>query len=78
MNAKIHTPYAKPLDQKWIDYLKEQPETGMGYQMVSVTMADGSNFGSTVLNAEHLLVDDGFPIDKIEKIDVLSKWAGEH
>lgn len=29
-----------PLEQKWIDYLVRQPETGMGYQRVDVRLAD--------------------------------------
>lgn len=31
----------KRLPRTWTDYLAKHPETGMGYQIVSVTLADG-------------------------------------
>jgi len=59
------------LNDKWIDYLKDQPETGMGYQMVRITMPDQKEIKATVLNCQHLLVGEGFPVDDIEKIEVV-------
>lgn len=42
-------------DQCWIDLLRTWPESGMGYQRVDVTMADGREIqDATVLNVERL------------------------
>jgi hypothetical protein len=41
-----------PLPIEWLDYLKRQPETGMGYQVVSLTLKDGRHF-------DHVLIADG-------------------
>ena len=32
------------LSKKWMDFLLTQPETGMGYQVVSVLLHDGRRF----------------------------------
>lgn len=37
-----------PIPSEWVDYLKQQGETGMGYQVVSVTLKDGRNFRQVV------------------------------
>jgi hypothetical protein len=41
------------LSDEWLDYLAKQPETGMGYQIVSVTLNDGSRY-------DQVVVDSGF------------------
>jgi len=42
-----------PLDEKWAAYLRAQPETGMGYQVVSITTTDGNVY-------PRVIVDGGF------------------
>lgn len=43
------------LDQQWIDYLIQMPETGMGYQKVNVTLLNGVVLvGAIVFNCEWL------------------------
>lgn len=49
------------LDKRWTDQLLKWPETGMGYQRVDVTMADGRQLkNAVVLNAELLEVPAEF------------------
>jgi len=61
------------LDKKWIEYLTNQPETGMGFQYVSITLNNGLKSQHTVLNCEHL-VDEDFPVDQIKDIEVEQEW----
>ena len=42
-----------PLSRKWASYLGALPETGMGYQVVSVTLNDERRF-------EQVVIDSGF------------------
>ena len=58
------------LGEKWKTYLGSQPETGMGFQKVKISMNDGKIFNSTVLNGEHLMVESPFPVDDIKEIEV--------
>jgi hypothetical protein len=37
------------LSQKWLADLVEKPETGMGYQIVSVVLMDGRRFDQVVV-----------------------------
>lgn len=37
------------LSQKWISELASQPETGMGYQVVSIILKDGARFDQAVV-----------------------------
>jgi hypothetical protein len=37
------------LSSKWCHYLLGQPETGMGYQVVTVTLKDGRRFEQAVV-----------------------------
>jgi len=49
------------LEKRWTDRLLTWPESGMGYQCVDVTMADGRKLnGAVVLNAELLEVPTDF------------------
>jgi hypothetical protein len=40
----------KPLPAKWATFLASQPETGMSYQIVTVTLADGRTVEDVVIN----------------------------
>jgi hypothetical protein len=49
------------LDRRWVERLLNMPESGMGYQLVDVEMADGRELkNAVVLNAELLELPDGF------------------
>jgi len=55
------------------DLLITMPETGMGYQIVDITMKDGSIYKSkTVLNCQFLEIDknDNIKIDLIDTIEI--------
>lgn len=39
-----------PLSSKWIKKLTSQPETGMGYHVVSIILNDGHRFDQVVVN----------------------------
>jgi hypothetical protein len=41
-----------PLPEKWSKFLGGQPETGMGFQDVEVTLTDGRKVDGIVLNGE--------------------------
>ena len=40
------------LPEKWSKFLGEQPETGMGFQDVEVTLADGRRVDGIVINGQ--------------------------
>ena len=52
------------LGTKWTDYLKNQPESGMGYQIVSIVLRNGIRY-------DQVVVDSGY-ITKIKGITVIS------
>lgn len=37
-----------PIPFEWVEYLRQQPETGMGYQVVAVFLGDGRTFNQVV------------------------------
>ncbi|HEY4474857.1 MAG TPA: hypothetical protein VJC06_02960 [Candidatus Paceibacterota bacterium] len=61
------------LSQKWIDKLKNLPESGMGYQNVMVKLKNGVVFNGTVINSDILQVNSHvvFKNDDIDDINVL-------
>ena len=67
------------LPEKWSKFLGDQPETGMGYQTVTIKMADGSSLrGVHVHNGEFIQALPGlskaeFHPDRIASIDVLKQ-----
>jgi len=52
------------LGTKWTDYLKNKPESGMGYQIVSIVLRNGIRY-------DQVVVDSGY-ITKIKGITVIS------
>jgi hypothetical protein len=58
------------LDQKWVDYLIRQPESGMGYQKVDVRFRDNRVLTSVlVFNAKDLELPEecvGVDIEEIQ------------
>jgi len=42
-----------PLSDKWVNFLVSEPETGMGYHVVSVILADGRKY-------DRIIIDGGY------------------
>jgi hypothetical protein len=64
------------LKEEHIQHLLELPESGMGYQIVDVTLRDGQQLKNRiVLNCQFLLLEDYESIDPslIEKIELRRK-----
>ena len=56
-----------------VKYLSELPESGMGYQIVDITLKDGQRLKNRiVVNSQFLLLEDDDNIDPllIEKIEI--------
>src|SRR5262249_37404373 len=49
------------LSARWAPYLKSQPETGMGYQYVSVFLRDGRRFDRVAVVGGTIASIDGSP-----------------
>lgn len=70
----------KPVPDEWIDYLMSQPETGMGYWVVSVRLRDGRSFDRVVVNNGFVTQTYGFdelPFEPEEIVEVKvthDKW----
>lgn len=52
-----NNPKYKKLSQKWIDYLNNQPESGMGYQIAIVTLKNGKIFDDVVIIQSTLIIE---------------------
>ena len=68
------------LSKKWVEYLASVPESGIGYQIVNVTLKDGRVVKKTVVfNAEDLKLPPeyrGVELEDVEEIK-LSDGNGE-
>jgi hypothetical protein len=42
------------LSKSWLEYLRSQPETGMGYQVVTIKTKDGKIFPQAVVDSGHV------------------------
>lgn len=68
------------LSQKWISELASQPETGMGYQVVSIILKDSARFDQAVVVEGRITeirgrTDIPFTEDQIAQIIVThDKW----
>jgi hypothetical protein len=68
------------LSQKWAAQLTSQPETGMGYQIVSVIKTNGTRYDQVVVDSGYITRVRGFheiPFteDEIQEIIVThDKW----
>ena len=62
------------LDKKYIDYLSQSPEQGMGYQKVDISLKSGTKLNNiTVLNSDWLILnnsDENFTSDDIKTIKI--------
>jgi hypothetical protein len=72
------------LSQKWAAQLTSQPETGMGYQIVSVILKNGKRFDQAIVDSGYITRVRGFaevPFteDEIQEIIVThDKWDFRH
>ena len=59
------------LSKKWIDKMKSLPESGMGYQKVTVKLKNGIVLKGIVMNSDILQVDNYivFKNDDIDEIN---------
>lgn len=66
--------------KRFADYLREQPETGMGYWVVTVYLKDGRVFGQTLVSGgtiTHVRDHEGIPFleSDIDRLEVThDKW----
>lgn len=61
------------LPEKWVKFLSEQPETGMGYQDVTISFKDGTSTDGFVANCEMLNSVSKINTEDIVDIEVNSK-----
>jgi len=67
------------LNDEYIDYLSNQPEQGMGYQIVDITLKNGRVLNDRiVINSSYLKLNDSEQInlDDIVKIEIKKNTAG--
>ncbi|MBS1927292.1 MAG: hypothetical protein JST95_01695 [Bacteroidetes bacterium] len=68
------------LSEKWAKLLVSKPETGMGYQVVSIILKNGMRYDQVVINSgyiTHMRNYDNIPFEEndIEQIIVThEKW----
>jgi len=61
------------LNKYWTEYLLKYPEAGMGYQRVDVILKSGQIIKDiVVLNAEDLILPDGYENFKLVEIEDLN------
>ena len=66
----------KTLSKKWTDFLRTQPETGMDYQVVAVTLRDGRKIEDVAISGGHAIgevrghEDIPFEPDDIESMEL--------
>ncbi len=57
------------LDQRWVNYLVAQPESGMGYQKVDVRLKDKRVLKNVVVfNAEEIVLPEDCAAAEIEEL----------
>lgn len=67
------------LKEEYIDYLSNQPEQGMGYQIVDITLKNGQVLNERiVLNSSYLKLNESEKInlDDIVKIEIKKNTTG--
>ena len=68
------------LTTEWINQLTIKPETGMGYQIVSIVLRDGTRYDQVVVDAGYITQIKGFTVipfseEYIQEIIVThNKW----
>lgn len=69
----------RELPKKWSDYLQGKPESGMGYQIVTVTLRDGLKFEVAITDSHIIGPVRGytgvpFAPEEIVDIEVIPDW----
>ena len=59
------------LSNKWIERMKNLPESGMGYQNVTIKLKNGAVLKGVVMNSDILKVD-GYVVFKNDDIDEIN------
>lgn len=68
------------LNDKWVDKLVSQPETGMGYHVVSVILNDGRRYDQVIVNGGYVTRVKGYeniPFNEEDISDIVvthDKW----
>jgi hypothetical protein len=68
------------LSSAWVERLRSQPETGMGYQIVSVTLRDGRRYDQVIVDSGRITRVRDFqaiPFEESEIADITvthDKW----
>ena len=58
-------------NKKWKTMLAQLPESGMGYQVVDITLKDGRTLNRvTVINAETIILSPGY--ENIDENDIVN------
>lgn len=71
----------KALPNKWQEFLAKKPETGMGYQVVNLTLEDGRKIEDVAIIQSALIGeirggDVSFDPEKVVEIELThKKWA---
>lgn len=58
------------LSEKWTTLLKEQPETGMSYQIATIYLKDGRSFKQSVITGDVLTKVRGCSTVPFEEVDI--------
>jgi hypothetical protein len=66
------------LSEKWAEFFRNQPETGMGYWTGNVTLVDGRRLDDVIFDSGYITkirgrVDIPFEADEIETIQITGK-----
>jgi hypothetical protein len=59
-----------PVPSKWIDYLRQQPETGMDYHVVRVTLHDGRRYEQVAIRGGFIVQVRGYEQVPFSEADI--------
>lgn len=62
----------RKLPKKWVEYLSTQPESGMGFQAVIVTLKSGDTFPTVVMGGDQIKLE--IPVKHISSIKLDSAF----
>jgi hypothetical protein len=63
------------LPDEWCDYLASQPETGMGYWVVSLRLRDGRQLNRVVINSGCITQVHGYARVPFEPAEISELWV---
>jgi hypothetical protein len=58
------------LSKEWINQLINIPETGMGYQIVSIVLSDGTKYDQVVVDSGYITQIKGFEVIPFSEEDI--------